>query len=212
MSTDLIAAVAEAMFRDAWPDGDYTASDRQAYTQHAIAAVAAIVARGGVTDDDIINALDHATATEDVDAVRALLAPFLARIAALEEQVAWYDAALESARAEAGINEPMSLEYIHANPNSHSREKCLRCGWVMGMPPLNCVNDDTPHRFPSQADWLWDPSWPRLQVVADGQLVPMPLASEGKTEMLIAPLGVKVTFEMTPEGLAQFLNEMGMDE
>ena len=32
----------------------------------------------------------------------------------------------------------------------HSAEKCVRCGWVMGMRPLNCMNDDSPHRFPSQ--------------------------------------------------------------
>ena len=32
----------------------------------------------------------------------------------------------------------------------HSEEKCLRCGWTMGNPPLNCMNDDTPHHFPSQ--------------------------------------------------------------
>lgn len=31
-----------------------------------------------------------------------------------------------------------------------SEEKCVRCGWVMGHPPLNCNNDDTPHQFPSQ--------------------------------------------------------------
>ena len=38
-------------------------------------------------------------------------------------------------------------------PHDHkgySEEKCLRCGWVMGHIPLNCMNDDTPHRFPSQ--------------------------------------------------------------
>jgi len=32
----------------------------------------------------------------------------------------------------------------------HSEEKCIRCGWVMGHFPLNCMNDDTPHVFPSQ--------------------------------------------------------------
>lgn len=32
----------------------------------------------------------------------------------------------------------------------HSEERCVRCGWVMGHPPLNCNNDDTPHVFPSQ--------------------------------------------------------------
>ena len=32
----------------------------------------------------------------------------------------------------------------------HSEEKCIRCGWVMGHCPLNCMNDDTPHVFPSQ--------------------------------------------------------------
>ncbi len=26
----------------------------------------------------------------------------------------------------------------------------MRCGWVMGHRPLNCMNDDTPHVFPSQ--------------------------------------------------------------
>ena len=26
----------------------------------------------------------------------------------------------------------------------------MRCGWKMGQPALNCQNDDTPHRFPSQ--------------------------------------------------------------
>lgn len=38
-------------------------------------------------------------------------------------------------------------------PHDHkgySEEKCVRCGWVMGHWPLNCMNDDTPHRFPSQ--------------------------------------------------------------
>jgi hypothetical protein len=35
-----------------------------------------------------------------------------------------------------------------------SEEMCVRCGWVMGRPPLNCQNDDTPHRFPSQLPWL----------------------------------------------------------
>jgi hypothetical protein len=32
----------------------------------------------------------------------------------------------------------------------YSEEKCLRCGWVMGHRALNCMNDDTPHVFPSQ--------------------------------------------------------------
>ena len=31
-----------------------------------------------------------------------------------------------------------------------SEETCVRCGWRMGQPALNCNNDDTPHRFPSQ--------------------------------------------------------------
>jgi hypothetical protein len=32
----------------------------------------------------------------------------------------------------------------------YSEEKCVRCGWIMGHPALNCQNDDTPHIFPSQ--------------------------------------------------------------
>ena len=41
------------------------------------------------------------------------------------------------------------------DPHDHkgySEERCVRCGWVMGRHlPRNCQNDDTPHRFPSQA-------------------------------------------------------------
>lgn len=40
-------------------------------------------------------------------------------------------------------------------PHDHkgySEEKCVRCGWVMGGMPLNCMNNDTPHRFPSQEE------------------------------------------------------------
>lgn len=33
-----------------------------------------------------------------------------------------------------------------------SEKKCIRCGWVMGDPPLNCQNDNTPHKFPSQVE------------------------------------------------------------
>lgn len=36
------------------------------------------------------------------------------------------------------------------NDKGFSEEKCERCGWVMGHPPLNCQNDNTPHLFPSQ--------------------------------------------------------------
>ena len=41
----------------------------------------------------------------------------------------------------------MSAEH---DDKGFSEEKCVRCGWVMGSPPLNCQNDDTPHVFPSQ--------------------------------------------------------------
>jgi hypothetical protein len=44
----------------------------------------------------------------------------------------------------------------------HSEEKCLRCGWVMGHRPLNCMNDDTPHVFPSQQAEI-----ERLRALAD---------------------------------------------
>ena len=37
-----------------------------------------------------------------------------------------------------------------ADDKGHSEETCIRCGWTMGQPPLNCQNDDSPHRFPSQ--------------------------------------------------------------
>jgi len=44
---------------------------------------------------------------------------------------------------------PVADDAPHDN-KGHSEEKCIRCGWVMGMRPLNCMNDDTPHVFPSQ--------------------------------------------------------------
>lgn len=31
----------------------------------------------------------------------------------------------------------------------YSEETCIRCGWRMGEPAINCQNDNTPHRFPS---------------------------------------------------------------
>jgi hypothetical protein len=37
-----------------------------------------------------------------------------------------------------------------SSDRGYSEETCVRCGWKMGDPPLNCQNDDTPHRFPSQ--------------------------------------------------------------
>jgi hypothetical protein len=33
-----------------------------------------------------------------------------------------------------------------------SEETCIRCGWRMGNPALNCNNDNTAHVFPSQLD------------------------------------------------------------
>lgn len=38
----------------------------------------------------------------------------------------------------------------------YSEEQCVRCGWVMGRPALNCQNDDTPHVFPSQLPRHWE--------------------------------------------------------
>lgn len=32
----------------------------------------------------------------------------------------------------------------------YSEETCIRCGWRMGSPAMNCQNNDTPHIFPSQ--------------------------------------------------------------
>jgi hypothetical protein len=42
-----------------------------------------------------------------------------------------------------------TVDYDHDN-KGFSEEKCVRCGWVMGHPALNCQNDNTPHVFPSQ--------------------------------------------------------------
>ena len=44
---------------------------------------------------------------------------------------------------------PPSPEGPHDH-KGYSEERCVRCGWVMGMTALNCQNNDTPHVFPSQ--------------------------------------------------------------
>jgi len=45
----------------------------------------------------------------------------------------------------------MAYEAAAHDHKGFSEEKCVRCGWVMGQPALNCQNDGTPHRFPSQS-------------------------------------------------------------
>lgn len=45
---------------------------------------------------------------------------------------------------------PPSFERHPHDHKGYSEEKCVRCGWVMGMTALNCQNNDTPHMFPSQ--------------------------------------------------------------
>lgn len=55
--------------------------------------------------------------------------------------------ALQIVRVDIRASSPASEPH---NDKGFSEERCLRCGWVMGSPALNCNNDDTPHRFPSQ--------------------------------------------------------------
>lgn len=60
---------------------------------------------------------------------------------------------------------PPSFERHPHDHKGYSEEKCVRCGWVMGMTALNCQNNDTPHVFPSQRavlhdiDALHQPNW-----------------------------------------------------
>lgn len=49
----------------------------------------------------------------------------------------------------AEADERAVAEHMAGN-KGFSEETCVRCGWRMGSPPLNCQNDNTPHRFPSQ--------------------------------------------------------------
>lgn len=62
-----------------------------------------------------------------------------------------------------------ALAAVEHDDAGKSEEKCLRCGWVMGDPPLNCRNDGTPHVFPSQL------TAEQLQAAAS----PMPLRLRG---------------------------------
>jgi hypothetical protein len=52
-------------------------------------------------------------------------------------------------------------EGVHDH-KGYSEERCLRCGWVMGHPALNCNNDDTPHLFRSQLPGQASPLRPPL--------------------------------------------------
>jgi len=69
---------------------------------------------------------------------------------------AWFvRAEVESERESHGLWRPDELTLVPPEPAEHdhkgfSEEKCVRCGWIMGRAPLNCMNDDTPHVFPSQ--------------------------------------------------------------
>lgn len=51
---------------------------------------------------------------------------------------------------ESGPELARQYEAVARDHKGYSEETCVRCGWTMGSPPLNCQNDDTPHRFPSQ--------------------------------------------------------------
>lgn len=46
------------------------------------------------------------------------------------------------------------IENAATDDKGFSEETCVRCGWRMGSPALNCHNDNTPHVFPSQAALL----------------------------------------------------------
>jgi hypothetical protein len=48
------------------------------------------------------------------------------------------------------LDEGMGMSADAQDDRGYSEETCVRCGWRMGSPPLNCQNDNTPHRFPSQ--------------------------------------------------------------
>lgn len=72
-------------------------------------------------------------------------------------QVAADRAAVDSAIAAASEPQPIDADgnLVPTPPQphdhkGHSEERCIRCGWIMGHPALNCMNDDTPHVFPSQ--------------------------------------------------------------
>ena len=52
------------------------------------------------------------------------------------------------ARIDAALSSGLPEKTPH-DDKGFSEEKCVRCGWVMGNPPLNCQNDDTAHLFPS---------------------------------------------------------------
>jgi hypothetical protein len=107
-------------------------------------AVVAVLPTADVSDEAIMEALSvDLSAFPDFGAInRALVANVRAL---LDAQAAAHAAEVgDGCRCLHCEKRPEWLE-----PNSHSREKCLRCGWVMGSPPLNCQNDDTPHRFAS---------------------------------------------------------------
>ena len=66
----------------------------------------------------------------------------------------------------------------------YSEEKCLRCGWVMGSPPLNCNNDNTPHEFPSHAAARADERMSWGEHLARTQITHVDLANESAAKYL----------------------------
>lgn len=65
----------------------------------------------------------------------------------------------------------------------YSEETCVRCGWTMGEPSLNCQNDDTPHRFPSQGG-VSD------RGVVEGAAAPLDAIRKLMNELQLKPLGI----------------------
>lgn len=59
-------------------------------------------------------------------------------------------------RSLVGHPDAVSPEISARDDAGRSEEQCVRCGWTMGRPPLNCQNDNTPHVFPSQLPQHWE--------------------------------------------------------
>lgn len=96
----------------------------------------------------------------------------------------------------------------------YSEETCIRCGWRMGNPPLNCQNDNTPHVFPSSAEALepkWHGcgycfavSWGVGPVHGDGVPCPMKVAeSTAQVELLEAQTAVALSQGMIATDMSE---------
>jgi hypothetical protein len=92
--------------------------------------------------------------------------------------------------ARAALNDWEYTEERLCDNKGFSEEACVRCGWTMGQPALNCQNEDTPHVFPSQQALIAELEKERDEYLSQRNL-DYKRFSEAKQALIAAALALK---------------------